>query len=189
MATETTTTNIKSMATSINTFVKSFLSGDDTSVEKWTSRENQKHLRAVLAGKEHKKPKQSKVDKPKKSKSAYLFFCAEERKKIKHESPDLKSVQVTMLLGQRWRELKANKARASELSKYEKLASTDNDRYMNEKESVKKALRPNSSKRVKSAYLLFCEQMRPVVKSEQPHLKAKDIIVELGRRWRLQQGK
>lgn len=104
------TTNTKSLTTNINSFMKVFLSGTDISLESWTARDNQNQLRAILSGKELKKPKKDKSDNPKKSKSAYLFFCEDERKKITSENLGLKSVQVIVLLGQRWRDLKANKA-------------------------------------------------------------------------------
>ena len=183
-----TTTNTKSLTTNINSFMKVFLSGTDISLESWTARDNQNQLRAILSGKELKKPKKDKSDKPKKSKSAYLFFCEDERKKITSENLGLKSVQVIVLLGQRWRDLKANKARSSELSKYEKLAHLDHERYTSEKQSAKKSSKKPDGNKHKSTYLLFCEQNRPVVKSELPNLKAKEIIVELARRWKLQKG-
>ena len=181
----TTNPNIKALATSINNFVKKFLSNDNLTVESWSSPSNQKQLRSVLSGKELKKPKEDKSEKPKKSKSSYLYFCAEDRQKIKQEQPDLTSVNVTVLLGKRWKELKEDKTRVVELLKYEKMASSDNERYVNEKQSVKKKT-TDKPKKAKSAYLLFCEQMRPVVKVDHPNMKAKEIIVELGRRWQLQ---
>lgn len=177
----TTNPNMKTLVTSINNLVKLFISGDDVSVESWTSTANQKQLKAVLSGKEEKKTKKQKA-KPKKSKSSYLFFCAEERPKIRQEQPELTSVQVTVLLGQRWKQLKADKSRAQLLEKYEKLASTDNQRYRKEKQDTVKVDKP---KKAKSAYLLFCEANRPLVMSQHPDMKAKEIIVELARRWQL----
>ena len=181
----TTNPNIKALATSINNFVKKFLSNDNLTVESWSSASNQKQLRSVLSGKEQKKQKEDKTDKPKKSKSSYLYFCAEERPKIKEEHTDMTSVNVTVLLGKRWKELKEDKTRVLELLKYEKMASSDNERYKKEKQSVKKKTN-DKPKKAKSAYLVFCEQMRPVVKVDHPNMKAKEIIVELGRRWQLQ---
>ena len=178
----TTNPNMKTLVTSINNLVKLFLSGDDVSVESWSSSANQKQLKAVLSGKEEKKTKKQKADKPKKSKSSYLFFCAEERPKIRQEQPELTSVQVTVLLGQRWKQLKADKSRSQLLEKYEKLASTDNQRYTKEKQATVKVDKP---KKAKSAYLLFCEANRPLVMSQHPDMKAKEIIVELARRWQL----
>ena len=185
MATTNTNTNIKALATSINNFVKTFLSSDNVTVESWSSQSNQKQLRSVLSGKEPKKQKQDKTEKPKKSKSSYLYFCANERSKIREQFPEMSSVDVTVLLGKRWKELKVDNTRSTELSKYEKLASSDNERYKKEKQAVSKKT-IDKPKKAKSAYLLFCEQMRPVVKVDHPNMKAKEIIVELGRRWQLQ---
>lgn len=184
--TTTTTTIPKGLVSIINTFVKSFLVGEDASVEAWTSPANQKLLKASLSG---KKPvrgvEQKKQEKPKKSKSAYLYFCDEERSRIKQVQSDLTSTQITVLLGQRWKALKEDSSRASELSSYEKKALADNERYMREK-GEKKSKKDDKPKKAKSAYLLFCEQTRPVVKKEMPDLSAKEIISELARRWQEQ---
>jgi hypothetical protein len=37
----------------------------------------------------------------------------------------------------------------------------------------------------KSAYILFCLDERPVVKKDNPDIKNRDILVELGKRWKL----
>jgi hypothetical protein len=180
----TTSTSIpKGLVSTINTFVKSFLAGEDVSVESWASPANQKLLKLALSG---KKPReQKKQDKPKKSKSAYLYFCDEERSRIKQNQPELTSTQITVLLGQRWKALKSDSSRASELASYERKASADNERYLKEKGETKPK-KDDKPKRPKSAYLVFCEQTRPVVKKEMPNLSAKEIISELARRWQLQ---
>ena len=183
--TTTTTTIPKGLVSTINNFVKSFLSGEDASVEAWTSPANQKLLKASLSGKKSRKGEKKKQDKPKKSKSAYLYFCEDERVKIKQVQPDLTSTQITVLLGERWNALKEDSSRASELSSYEKKASTDNERYVREK-GEKKSKKENRPKKAKSAYLVFCEQTRPLVKKEMPELSAKQIISELARRWQEQ---
>ena len=183
--TTTTTTIPKGLVSTINNFVKSFLSGEDASVEAWTSSANQKLLKASLSGKKSSRGEQKKKDKPKKSKSAYLYFCEEERTRIKQAQPELTSTQITVLLGERWNALKEDVSRASELSSYEKKASVDNERYIKEK-GEKKSKKEDRPKKAKSAYLLFCEQTRPLVKKEMPNLVAKEIISELARRWQLQ---
>lgn len=43
----------------------------------------------------------------------------------------------------------------------------------------------SSPKRGISAYLYFCNEMRPVVKSEIPNITASEVLKELGKRWRL----
>jgi arsenate reductase-like glutaredoxin family protein len=42
---------------------------------------------------------------PKKAKSAYMFFCDDERKKLKEENPDMVFAEVNKALGDRWRQL------------------------------------------------------------------------------------
>jgi hypothetical protein len=182
----TTTPSNKSMVSSINNFVKTFLESDNVSAESWASPVTQKQLKAVLSGKEQKKQKGvEKADKPKKAKSSYLYFCSDERTKIKQEHPELSSVQITVLLGKHWKELKDDKSRASLMTKYEKMASVDNERYAKEKKAKSSSVQ-EKPKKAKSSYLLFCEKMRPVVKVENPNLSAKEIISELGRRWQAQ---
>jgi len=69
---------------------------------------------------------------PKRAKSAYLYFCEENRKKITKElGPSVQSKDVTKALGQLWNETKKN----GDLSKYEKLSKKDKLRYENEKKN------------------------------------------------------
>lgn len=39
-------------------------------------------------------------------------------------------------------------------------------------------------KGVTNSFMYFCNEQRPVVKSENPSMQAKEIVQELGRRWR-----
>lgn len=185
----TTTTNTipKGLVLTINNFVKSFLTGEDASVEAWTSPANQKLLKSSLSGKKKTtREEQKKKNRPKKSKSAYLYFCEEDRLRIKETQPDLTSTQITVLLGQRWNELKEDSSRAAELASYEQKATADNERYLKEKGDKKLKKNQDKPKKTKSAYLVFCEQNRPLVKKEMPNLVAKEIISELARRWQAQ---
>lgn len=43
---------------------------------------------------------------------------------------------------------------------------------------------PNAPKRPLSSYMLFCQEERENVKKENPDLKAKEILSELGKRWK-----
>jgi hypothetical protein len=73
---------------------------------------------------------------PKRSKSAYLYFCEDFRNQIKDKNPELKSTEITSELGRLWNELKLDKSRVSTLAKYEKLASEDKSRYDSEKNGL-----------------------------------------------------
>ena len=66
---------------------------------------------------------------PKKSKTAYMFFCDEERGKI----VDIKGKELLIELGKRWQILKKNNDKR--LQSYQKLAEQDKERYTNEKAS------------------------------------------------------
>ena len=182
--TTTATTIPKGLVSTINTFVKSFLSGEDASVEAWSSQDNQKLLKSALSGKKPRGEKKAQ-NKPKKPKSAYLYFCEEERARSKHLQSELSSTQFTSLLGERWKALKEDASRSAELSSYEKKAASDNERYLKEKGDTVKPKKGEKPNKPKSAYLIFCEQTRPVVKKEMPNLSAKETISELARRWQL----
>ena len=69
---------------------------------------------------------------PKRGKSAYMFFCAEYREKVKEELDDPKPTEVTTELGRQWNELKTDKKKKKELEKFEKMAAEDKERYQEE---------------------------------------------------------
>ena len=78
-----------------------------------------------------KKTKKPKVEgEPKKSKSAFQFFCVDERLKLKQEKSELKGKDILVELGARWQLIKGTK----DVKKYEKMAVTDQARYQIEKE-------------------------------------------------------
>jgi hypothetical protein len=152
----------------------------------FNSSENQDELSSSFSKK--------KATGPKRGKSSYLFFCADERSKISSQFPNLKARDVTVELGARWKSLKENNPQM--ISHYEKLAEEDKLRYEKEKKSlpvteknVKKKKVPKKDKtgpkRGKSSYLFFCSEERVKLSAENPNLKAKDATVELGARWKL----
>ena len=49
---------------------------------------------------------------------------------------------------------------------------------------TKKIKDPDAPKRTPSAYLLFSNQTRPLLKQQMPHLQAKEVISELAKRWK-----
>jgi hypothetical protein len=53
-----------------------------------------------------------------------------------------------------------------------------------EKKSEKKAKDKNAPKNAMSAYIIFSQDMRPIVKKEQPTLDAKDTLRALGAMWK-----
>ena len=74
---------------------------------------------------------------------------------------------------------KAEKHALKALSKIIKIA----DKAAKTKK-IKKIKDPDAPKRTPSAYLLFSNQTRPLLKQQMPHLQAKEIISELAKRWK-----
>jgi len=60
----------------------------------------------------------SDVNAPKKTKSAYMYFCEDRRNSIKEKNPEIKPTDIMKLLGSEWKEIK-NK------TKYEKLSAEE----------------------------------------------------------------
>jgi len=148
--------------------------------------------------KKDKKPRKKKAaGEPKKGKSAYLFFCADERIKLKEDQPKMEAKDVLAELGARWKLFKEKNPEG--VKKYEKIASEDKERYENEmknylpaeenevaddKKKTKKKKATGEPKKGKSAYIFFCAEERPLLKEENPEMPAKEVLVELGARWK-----
>jgi hypothetical protein len=197
----------------INAYVEAFIAehGDENMVELWQDEEVQKQFNKLInATKKGKDSGKKDPNKPKRGKSAYIFFCADHREKAKEELGDgAKATEVTAELGRQWNELKAS-TKASDkkkLEKYEEQARNDKERYEGEmadytpppsdgeddgkKVNVKKGKGkgsgkkdPNKPKRGKSAYIFFCADHREKAKEELGDgAKATEVTAELGRQW------
>jgi hypothetical protein len=103
----------------------------------WNEEENQKEFAklAKLVKAKSSEKKMKDPNKPKRGKSAYLFFCQEMRPKVKTTMPaDAKAPDVTARLGELWQELKGS-TKASDKKKvkeYEAQAADDKKRYDDE---------------------------------------------------------
>jgi hypothetical protein len=67
----------------------------------------------------------------KKNKSAYMFFCIEDRENIKKEGLNLNNKEVIIEMANRWKKLR--ETNPSKVEKYNKLAAEDKERYTREK--------------------------------------------------------
>ena len=176
----------------INKFVDTFFTENNLENAKtmWSSDATQKALKTVL-NKAEKGTKEKDPNAPKRGKSAYLYFCNMNRDKAREAlGPDAKATDVTSKLGSMWNQLKNDKKRSSELSKYENMAAEDKERYEKDRAEyvppehlgVKKA--KTGPKRGKSAYLYFCEAKRDEVrKTLGADAKAADVTRKLGEMW------
>ncbi len=157
----------------------------------------------LLAKKSKGGKKKSDSNSPKGKKSAYIFFCSENRDAAKTEiGTDGKATDVTKLLATWWKDLKADEDRTDELEKYIKMASVDKARHDQETEEYalfgsdeqsisakkksggKKKSDPNAPKGKKSAYIFFCSDNRDAAKTEiGKDGKATDVTKLLATWW------
>jgi hypothetical protein len=172
----------------IRNFVTKFIENNSTNtdlVDLWNSKDNQKHFNKLF----NQKVKKDK-NAPKKGLNAYNIFCNEERLKIKEEKPDIDSKSIFKELAVRWNTAKLDE---SLMERYQQMVLKDKERYNSQLESyvppenttkTKNKKNENKPKMPKNAYMFFCEDEREKVKKDKPELKSKDILVELGERWR-----
>ena len=165
-------------------------------VEQWNSEQTQASLKSLVSTfavvpdsskKEKKERKQKDPNAPKRGKSSYLIFCNELREEVRKQNPHLNAKEITSELGKQWNTLKQKNP--SKVAEYEKIASSDRERYHSEKKSYTPAgvdgQEPPKPKipRAKSGYIVFCTAERLVIKEENPGMSAKDITSELAKRW------
>ena len=176
----------------INKMVGMFLQNNADAAnqeELWMSPENQKQVKSVLT-RANNKAVVKDPNAPKRAKSAYLFFCDDNRDKVKKQlGKDAKATDVTKELGAQWNKLKVDKKQRKKLADYQKKADADKSRYQEEKEKYTPPahlMQPEKTgpKRAKSAYLFFCGENRDKVKKQLgKDAKATDVTKELGAQW------
>ncbi len=202
----TTTTQMQNM----NGFIEAFITehGSEEMVAMWQSEEIQSEFMKLAKKCNTKKSGKKDPNMPKRGKSAYIFFCAENRPAVKSNLGDeAKATDVTAELGRLWSELKESTKSSDKkkLAQYEEQAKADKERYLTEiadyeptseedleekrkgrgrgkKSSGKKD--PNKPKRGKSSYIFFCADHRAEVKTNLgDEAKQTEITTELGRLW------
>ena len=172
----------------INEFFTAFIEnhGDEEILSKW--KEESKGLSKIMKKKEKKEKK--KTSGLSKNKSAYIFFCLEERAEIAKENPELSSKEITKILAKNWSDLKENDE--DRLAELKEKALKDKERYTKEKSDSENeksdgednnTTEPKKKKKKTSAYMIFCKEERSVIKEEFPEYSSKEVITELGRRW------
>lgn len=155
----------------INNFVTNFvteLSIDDEKIKEYISEEWKRRnvkLKSIL--------RKNDSHPPKRIVSKYLYFCDDERHKIKAAHPEGINIKdVTRELGKRWREF-LNDPDPDRMKKYTELFEADKKRYDEARNSDKERTTP-SKKKTSSAYINFCAERR----SSQPKINLKELSVE-----------
>ena len=193
----------------VNIFMQAFMvkakttidnEGYDAIIDMWNKEENQEELKATLQEIIKTNRKRTKKIKdpnaPKRSKSAYIYYCSDFRAAAKAELGEgVKMGQVGKELGRMWNEAKY----ANRVDKYIRLAAKDKERYKKEMETYqrptdedleemnkqkKKKRKKGYKKRGRSAYIFFCTEERAKLKTENVKLGPKEIITELAHRWK-----
>lgn len=99
---------------------------DKKFIEKWNTNDNIANLKKYLnIHGFNSKPRN--INKPKRGKTAYLFFCEEFRDDVKKEFPAYNARQIVAVLGERWNDLK--KTDPKKISYYEKKSEVERDKY------------------------------------------------------------
>lgn len=187
---------------------------DDINTQ-WQSEENHKAINDLLKKfapkvKRTSSDKLKDPNKPKRGRSAYILFCADERPVAKSALDDgAPPTEVTSELGRRWKQLKESTKPADKkrYKKYEDASTADKKRYDDEmadyvppsdeelellaankpkrgrKSTKKKTTEEGKPKRFRTAYIFYCQDYRPVVKQEMGDAKATEVTTELARRW------
>ena len=160
------------------------------------------------------KPSDKDKDKPKHPKTTYLFFCMEERTKIKEEmGEDAKASDVAIALGIAWNKLKSSKntSDVTKMAELNKMAKDDKARYLSELSSyesagkeeldtksssssdpeeepsipVKKIVKGRGKQsHKKCGYVFFCQENRASIKTENPTFKGEDVTKKLSQMWK-----
>jgi len=129
-------------------------------------------------------------NKPKRGKSGFLYFCEENRCKIKSQNPDLSVKEIVSKLGQLWQFLK--KTNKDEIKRYEDLSVSDRIRYQNEMKQYvpmfnKKIVEKSGTgkKKGKKNFLFdnFVKSKKLKTKKQHPELDAEGILMYLTEKW------
>jgi hypothetical protein len=130
--------------------------------------------------KKSRKTTKKKSDKPTRGRTAYIYFCTENRAEVKEENEGVDGKGITKLLGGLWTELKDDDDREDELQKYKDMASEDKKRYEAEMESYV----PSEEDTIDSdGFKKFCNENRQDAKDENPDLKPAQITKLLKEEW------
>jgi len=144
------------------------------------------------------KPERKKKDKnaPKGAKSAYLFFCDENRAIAQQEYPDKKMTELASILGDKWKALtEIEKEKYNDMAGKDKLrAKASKDEYeankgSDEEDDGRKKKRKkkdeNAPKKNLTGFFIFSNDLRPRMKEENPGLSIGDMGRQLGEKWKI----
>ena len=163
---------------------------DDKSKYEALSAEDKKRYNTEMKdytpeGKSKSKSKGKKdPSKPKRTRSAYIYFGMMMRKVIKSENPDMDSKDITKEVARQWKE-------CDDRTEYEVLSAQDKVRFEEEmknytpegEESAKTNTKTTKPKRAKNAYIFFTQETTKRLR-EEDFGDHKEISEECRRLWK-----
>jgi hypothetical protein len=165
----------------------------DTVMQNWNNRKNDicKAFNSATTSRPKRDP-----NAPKKWSTNYILFCSEQRKNIKQTHPEMSNDDITRKLGELWQNLSDK-----DKKKYQEASQRDKERYQQEMQNYVPPADANVNgqqktrtrggkteregpKRPLTAYMFFCQENRPQIKSENPNINNREITSELGKKWK-----
>ena len=179
----------------INKYIVDFLENNKNNndiVSNWKNKKNQQNFFKIL---KKTNVKIKDPEKPKRGKSAFLFYCEEHREKLKKEFPLLTVKEIVSKLGNNWQDLKKNNK--EEVKKYEEMSLNDRNRYKNEmksyvpvfnrkltsKKEKKKSTRRSKRTKTEIMYDNFLKMKISRTKRAHPELESSDVLTYLKNKW------
>ena len=134
------------------------------------------------------------LSKPKKPRTAYIFYCNSTRQNVVAKNPTLKPTEVIKHMSQTW-----NALSEKEKAPFQKMAKVDTERHKTEMVSYvpppvtesttggrrRRAVRdPNAPKKPMNAYMFYASRNRKAVASSHPDAKFAEVTQLIGESWR-----
>jgi len=158
----------------LNIFIEKFLENNNLHylISLWRSEHTQE---ALL---KHCKKYQIKLKdpcKPKRGKSAFLYFCDEKRDQIRNLNPDLSVKEIVSKLGSMWQEEKSK----GKINEYEQMSMNDRNRY----KMQMKTYHPTKLKKENVAFNKFVSLKYDKILLKYPNFNSKQIRRHLKDKW------
>jgi len=144
----------------------------------------------MQSGQKRKKEKDNS-DKPKKPRTAYMLFCADNREIIKKENPEVTFSSINKILGNKWKVLtkedkeKYEVAIKEEVSNYKVALAQYKEEHPegNVKKKRKHGPEHKGPKPPLSAFFHFSKEVRVHTKNENPKASFGDMSKIIGQKW------
>lgn len=158
----------------INSFVETFLENNNLigAISLWKTENNQD---ALLKYCKKQKIKLKDPTKPKRGKSAFLYYCDHNRSTLREKFPDLTIKQIVSKLGSSWQELKTE----GKINEYEQMSMNDRNRYKTEMKNYF----PQKIKKGDVLFNKFVSLKYDKVLSKYPTYNSKQIKKHLKEKW------